>query len=141
MNCSPLLVIKKRNLHRDTGRPQNPLYFELGGGGSPEQRSPARRCGSSTQGQMVFLQWLWYHFGRYAVSEGKADTYSVEADNAELRHYLARLARRSRCFSRCPYALECALRLFVFCFNSRQLHKQLFPNYPAHVMDFVSPLF
>jgi IS1 family transposase len=47
---------------------------------------------------------LWYHFGRYEVSEGKNDTYSVEGDNAELRHYLARLARKSRCFSRCPYA-------------------------------------
>ena len=56
-------------------------------------------------------QWLWYHFGRYETSEGKSDTYSVEGDNAELRHYLARLARKSRCFSRCPYALECALRL------------------------------
>ena len=84
-------------------------------------------------------QWLWYHLGRYEVSEGKADTYSVEGDNAELRHYLARLARRSRCFSRCPYALECALRLFVYCFNARQLYKQRFPNYSAHVMDFLSP--
>jgi IS1 family transposase len=65
--------------------------------------------------------------------------YSVEADNAELRHYLARLAHKSRCFSRCLYALECALRLFVFAFNNRQLHKQRFPNYAAHVMDFVSP--
>jgi len=43
---------------------------------------------------------LWYHFGRYAVSEGNSDTFSVEADNAELRHYLARLARSSRFFSR-----------------------------------------
>jgi IS1 family transposase len=86
-------------------------------------------------------QWLWYHFGRYETSQGKSDTYSVEADNAELRHYLARLARKSRCFSRCRYALECALRLFAFCFNSRQLYKQRFPNYPADVIDFVSPLF
>ena len=84
---------------------------------------------------------LWYHFGRYEVSEGKADTYSVEADNAELRHYLARLARKSRCFSRCPHALECALGIFVYCFNSRQLYKQLFPNYPAHVKDFLPPQF
>jgi IS1 family transposase len=84
-------------------------------------------------------QWLWYHFGRYEISKGKTDTFSVEADNAELRHSLARLARKSRCFSRCPYALECALRLFVYCFNSRQLHKQHFPNYAAHLMDFVSP--
>jgi IS1 family transposase len=85
-------------------------------------------------------QWLWYHGGRYEVSKGKTDTYSVEADNAELRHYLARLARKSRCFSRCPYALECALGLFVYCFNSRQLHKQRFPEYESHVMDFISPL-
>jgi len=82
---------------------------------------------------------LWYHFGRYEVSEGKNDTYSVEGDNAELRHYLARLARKSRCFSRCPYALQCALKLFVFSFNRRQLHKQLFPHYQAHVKDFVYP--
>jgi len=59
--------------------------------------------------------------------------------NAELRHYLARLARKSRCFSRCPYALECALKLFVFSFNRRQLHKQRFPNYQAYIKDFVYP--
>jgi IS1 family transposase len=59
---------------------------------------------------------LWYHFGRYEVSEGKSDTYSVEADNAEMRHYLARLARSSRCFSRCPYALHCAPCVFDYCY-------------------------
>jgi IS1 family transposase len=74
---------------------------------------------------------LWYHFGRYEVSEGKTETFSVEGGNAELRHYLARLARKSRCF---------AIRLFVHCFNSRQLYKQRFPAYPAHVMEFISPL-
>jgi len=82
---------------------------------------------------------LWYHFGQYSLSDGKSDTYSVEAANALFRHYLARLARSSRCFSRCPSALQCALRLFVYCFNSRQLHKCAFPNYPAHLIDFVSP--
>lgn len=80
---------------------------------------------------------LWYHWGVYEVSHGKTDTYSVEADNAELRHYLARLGRRSRCFSRCPEALKAALKLFMYCFNRRQLHKQAFPYYPAHVYQFV----
>jgi len=80
---------------------------------------------------------LWYHWGVYEVSQGKTDTYSVEADNAELRHYLARLGRRSRCFSRCPEALKAALKLFMYCFNQRQLHKQRFPNYPAHVYQFI----
>jgi IS1 family transposase len=82
---------------------------------------------------------LWYHQGRYEVSVGKTDTYSVEGDNAEFRHYLARLARSSRCFSRCPYALYCAIRLFVYCFNSRQLHKQRYPRYPSHLIDFIGP--
>jgi IS1 family transposase len=79
---------------------------------------------------------LWYHWGVYEVSQGKTDTYSVEGGNAELRHYLARLARRSRCFSRCPKALKAALKLFMYCFNRRQLHKQAFPSYPAHVFQF-----
>jgi IS1 family transposase len=83
---------------------------------------------------------LWYHGGYYEVSDGKRDTFSVEGDNSELRHYLARLARASRCFSRCPYALVCALRLFVYAYNSRQLKKQQFPKYTYHVKDFVSPL-
>jgi IS1 family transposase len=83
---------------------------------------------------------LWYHFGRYEVSPGKAETYSVEADNAELRHYLARLARSSRCFSRCPYALFCAVRLFVYYYNHRQLKNRLFPNYSFHLIDFIDPL-
>ena len=78
---------------------------------------------------------LWYHGGRYEVSQGKVDTYSVEGDNAELRHYLARLGRRSRCFSRCVEALEWAVRIFVYCFNHRQLMKQCLPNYPAHVFQ------
>jgi insertion element IS1 protein InsB len=80
---------------------------------------------------------LWYHGGRYEVSKGKADTFSVEGDNAELRHYLARLGRRSRCFSRCAEALEWAVRIFIYCFNHRQLMKQRFPNYPAHVFQFI----
>ena len=82
---------------------------------------------------------LWYHGGQYHLSDGKRDTFSVEGDNSELRHYLARLARSSRCFSRCPYALICALRLFAFAFNRRQLYKQKYPTYPAHVKDFVYP--
>ena len=74
--------------------------------------------------------WLWYHGGRYEVSQGKSETYSVEGDNSELRHYLARLARKSRCFSRCPYALYCAVHLFVYCFNHRQLKRRQCLNNP-----------
>ena len=80
---------------------------------------------------------LVYYPGRHTVSDGKADTYTVEGVNAEFRHYLARLARRSRCFSRCPKALARAIKLLVFCYNSRQLYKHKYPNYSSHIIDFV----
>ena len=68
----------------------------------------------------------------------KSQTYSVEGDNAELRHYLARLARASRCFSRSIHALRAAVQLFVYAWNARQLYKRDHPRYPAHVRDFIS---
>jgi insertion element IS1 protein InsB len=80
---------------------------------------------------------LVYYPGRYAVAPGKSQTYSVEADNAELRHYLARLGRKSRCFSRTIAALRRAVKLFVSAWNRRQLHRRTYPTYECHVMDFV----
>ena len=80
---------------------------------------------------------LVYYPGRHAVAPGKSQTYAVEAENAELRHYLARLARRSRCFSRSIDALRRAVKLFVYAWNRRQLHRRTYPTYECHVMDFV----
>lgn len=82
---------------------------------------------------------LIYYPGHHRALPDKSQPYSVEADNAELRHYLARLARRSRCFSRCIQALWRSVKLFVFAWNRRQLFKRAFPKLPAHVKDFVYP--
>jgi IS1 family transposase len=82
---------------------------------------------------------LIYTPGHHIALPNKSQTYRVEGDNAELRHYLARLARRSRCFSRCLKALGRAVQLFVHAWNRRQLYRQQFPDYPAHLMDFVNP--
>ena len=79
---------------------------------------------------------LVYYPGHHAVAPGKSQTYSVEADNAELRHYVARLGRRSRCFSRSIDALRRAVTLFVHAWNRRQLHKHRYPDYACHVIDF-----
>ncbi len=76
----------------------------------------------------------------HRVALGKSETYSVKGDNAELRHYLARLARRNRCFSRCIWALQRAVALFVYAWNKRQRFKRAFPKLPAHVCDFVTDL-
>jgi hypothetical protein len=69
----------------------------------------------------------------------KSETYRVEEMNAELRHYLARLARKSRCFSRCIAALCRALKLFVFSWNRRRLYRKRFPRYPVHLIYFAYP--
>jgi len=82
---------------------------------------------------------LIYTPGHHCALRDKSQTYSVEADNAELRHYLARLGRRSRCFSRCMHALWRSIKLFVFAWNRRQLFKRAHPGYPAHVKDFIYP--
>ena len=54
-----------------------------------------KRSRPSVSTAMLFdaYERLWYHCGMYEVSQGKTGTYPVEADNAELRYYLARLAR------------------------------------------------
>jgi hypothetical protein len=46
-----------------------------------------------------------YYGAPYEMRTDKQETYSVEAVNADLRHYLKRLARKSRCFSRRMQAL------------------------------------
>ncbi len=99
-----------------------------------ERAGPAQRYSSDAVPTDATLV---YYPGRHAVAPGKSQTYSVEADNAELRHYLARLGRRSRCFSRSLAALRRAVKLFIHAWNRRQLHQRAFPRYACHVSDFV----
>ena len=80
-----------------------------------------------------------YYPGHYTGLPNKTQTYSVEADNAELRHYLARLARASRCFSRSLDALRNAVKLFVYAWNRRQLAKRQHPQYHYSVAQFLYP--
>jgi insertion element IS1 protein InsB len=80
---------------------------------------------------------LVYAPGIHTPMPDKTETYRVEGLNAELRHYLARLARKSRCFSRCIQALRRAVKLFVYLWNRRQLHRLRYPAYPAHLLQFV----
>ena len=85
--------------------------------------------------QFPTYQALTYEPGQHTACADKSQTYAVEADNAELRHYLARLGPRSRCFSRSLFALWRAVKLFVFAWNRRLLFKRAYPAYPAHIFD------
>ena len=75
------------------------------------------------------------YWGTHTMLKDKSETYSVEGGNADLRHYLARLARSSRCFSRCFKALARAVELFVYFYNERQLRKRRLPKYPAYLAE------
>ena len=81
-----------------------------------------------------------YYGAPYEMRSDKKETYAVEAVNADLRHYLKRFARRSRCFSRSLQAIRTQLYLFAFCYNHRQLMKHKYPQYPFSLIDFLPPL-
>lgn len=53
----------------------------------------------------------------------KKDTYTVEGVNADLRHYIPVLARRSRCFSRKLETLKAVIKVFVSAYNRFGLKK------------------
>jgi len=82
---------------------------------------------------------LVYSPGKHEALPNKSQTYAVEADNAELRHYLARLGRRSRCFTRAIQAVRDAVKLFIYAWNRRQLFRRTHPKYPTSLSDFVYP--
>ena len=80
---------------------------------------------------------LNYCRGYHLSLSDKSETYSVEGDNAELRHYLTRLNRRSRCFSRSLKWLNRYLKAFAHAWNQRQLHNRAYPFDKKHVIEFV----
>lgn len=90
--------------------------------------------GNTTYAELV------YGPAHYQAVPDKSQTYSVEGGNADLRHYLARLARKSRCFSRCIDALRRAIKLFVWVYNQRQLWNRRYRKHQRPITDFVSPL-
>jgi IS1 family transposase len=73
----------------------------------------------------------------------KSDTHNVENINADLRHYIPVLARRSRCFSRKLETLKAVVSVFVDAYNRfgdakfqfRQSHHT--GELPFSVVDFL----
>jgi hypothetical protein len=73
----------------------------------------------------------------------KSDTFTVEGVNADLRHYIPTLARRSRCFARKLETLKAVLEVFVAAYNRfgvaklkfRAIHKT--GEVPFSILDFL----
>ena len=83
------------------------------------------------------------YFGEHVC--GKSDTFTVESVNADLRHYIPILARRSRCFARSIETLQAVMEVFVAAYNRFGAAKARFrrtrnPNareLPFSVLDFL----
>ena len=67
----------------------------------------------------------------------KNDTFTVEGVNADLRHYIPTLARRSRCFPRKLENLQAFLAVFVCAYNRFGLQKDLYRSrHPGRIVPF-----
>ena len=73
----------------------------------------------------------------------KNDTFTVAGVNADLRHYIPTLARRSRCFPRKLENLQAVLAVFVESYNCFGRQKELYHSYhpgtsvPFSLFDFL----
>jgi insertion element IS1 protein InsB len=76
----------------------------------------------------MYQSLLWPDHSEHVISHGKEETYTIEGINADLRTYLGRLKRESRCFSRSLEALTQAVRMFVWYYNRRQRLLLTSPN-------------
>jgi hypothetical protein len=86
-------------------------------------------------------------------TEDKKDTHNIESTNADLRHHIKGLSRRSRCFFRTHETLNAVLSLFIDAYNkfgekklqmrkpvihksdAKHLHKWRYPAFS--VLDFL----
>lgn len=81
--------------------------------------------------------------GKYIFNiHNKNDTFTVEGVNADLRHYIPTLARRSRCFPRKLENLQAVLAVFVQAYNRFGVQKKLYRSHhpdtpiPFSLFDF-----
>ena len=73
-----------------------------------------------TDQSSIYPDLMWPQGSTHILSKAKEQTHTIESLNANLRHYLKRLCRRTRAFSKCIFALRRALHLFVWFYNRRQ---------------------
>lgn len=73
----------------------------------------------------------------------KSDTHTVEGVNADLRHYIPLLKRRSRCFARTLETLQAVVEVFVDAYNrfgaAKFNHRNHRPTgkFPFALVDFL----
>lgn len=65
----------------------------------------------------IYMTDYWKAYGEFIPKEkhikSKAETYTIEGYNSLLRHFLARLRRKSKCFSKSIEMLKYSLLLLI----------------------------
>ena len=142
MNFTLSLATKKQGLHPDHRKSRNTLYPGLGCSCERTSENMQACLEKAPQARLYYSDAFpvydaLYYGAPYELRTDKRESYSIEAVNADLRHYLKRLSRKSRFFPRCPHASRCALQIFFYCYNQRQLRKRLYPAHPCNLTDFL----
>ncbi|MCL2513512.1 MAG: hypothetical protein FWF08_06385 [Oscillospiraceae bacterium] len=97
-----------------------------------------------TDGRLGYIDVVYP--GKYIRNaHNKNDTFAVEGVNADLRHYVPILRRRSRCFPRKLETLQSVLQVFVDAYNAFGVAKMKFRQnrdpksreLPFSVLDFL----
>ena len=70
-----------------------------------------------TDGSMVYLDVYFYDGCHKRNIHDKKDTHIIESVNADLRHYISGLRRKSRCFFRSMETLKAVLYTFINAYN------------------------
>ena len=84
-----------------------------------------------TDGGAVYLDVMFWGRHRRNI-HSKSDTYIIEGTNADMRHYIGGLRRKSRCFFRSLETLKAVLAIFINAYNrfgeAKRAYKVLHPD-------------
>jgi len=110
--------------------PRQIVGFDVAGDKSPERLqnivdSAPEANNYATDGFFGYVD-LVYSGQHIRNVSNKNDTFTVESVNADLRHYIPVLARRSRCFCRTLETLKAVIAVFVDAYNKFGKAKMLY---------------
>jgi len=109
----------------------------------------------ATDGNLSYLDVDFYGSKHIRNVKNKKDTHNIESVNADLRHYISGLSRRSRCFFRKIDTIKAVLNVYINAYNrfgeyklfnrkpvihkqtttTKHLHK--FRDTPLYLFDFL----
>jgi IS1 family transposase len=129
--------------------PRQIVAFEVDNAIRPEyiqamvDRSPEAK-NYYTDGGAAYLDVIFWGKHKRNV-HNKSDTHIIEGSNSDIRHYIAGLRRKSRCFFRSKETLTAVLTLFINAYNQFGAAKHAFkarhphcgPDFPFNHLLFV----